>query len=140
MLRLFRIAPLVAVMLALLAGCGVPKQKIPVSTDPMGATVYADGERKGETPLSVSLDKRSDHLLTIVKDGYEQEEIILKRRFAPDKAIRDGIISGVIKGGDPKDVASETAQEVDEQERSGEAYVLEPGIVTIKLTPSGNSI
>ena len=130
----------VVISLALLAGCGVPKQKISVSTDPLGATVYADGEKKGQTPLSVSLDKRSDHLLTIVKEGYVQEEIILKRRFAPNKALRDGVISGVIRGGDPKDVASQTAREVDEQERSGEAYVLEPSIVTIKLTPKGDSI
>lgn len=122
-------------------GCGVPKQKIPISTNPVGATVYADGEKAcGSTPCAVRLDRRSDHLLTIVKEGYEQEEVVVRREFKPDRAIRDGVISGILKGGDPEGVASETAREVDEQERSGEAYVLTPSIVTIKLTPKGSGI
>ena len=128
------------IMVLALAGCGVPRQKVPISTDPLGAAIYADGKRTCTSPCSVSLDRQSDHLITVVKDGYEQEEIILKRRFKPDKAIRDGVISGLIRGGDPKDVASQTAREVDEQERSGEAYELEPSIVTIKLTPKGDGI
>lgn len=126
--------------LLLLTACGVPKQKIPVSTDPFGAAVYLDGEKAGTTPCSVKADKQSDHLLTIVKEGYEQEEIILKRQFKPDKAIRDGVISGIIRSGDAEGVAKETAREVDEQERSGEAYVLTPSIVTIKLTPAGDRL
>lgn len=124
----------------MLAACGVPKQKIPVSTDPIGATVYADGVKTCTSPCSVSFDKKSDHLVTIVKEGYEQEEIVVKRQFKPDEAIRDGIISGVIRGGDPKDVAKETAREVDEQERSGEAYELEPSIITVKLRPTGDEL
>ena len=134
-------APLyiIACLLALSA-CGVPKQSVPVSTDPIGAAVYADGAKACTSPCSVRLDKQSDHLLTIVKEGYEQEEIILRRQFKPDKAIRDGVISGIIKGGDPQGMAKETAREVDEQERSGEAYVLTPSIVTIKLTPKGDQL
>lgn len=124
----------------MLAACGPPKQKIPVSTDPIGATVYADGRKTCTTPCSVSLDKQGEHLITIVKDGYAQEEVVIQRRFKPDKALRDGVISGILKGGDPKEVAGETAKEVDEQERSGEAYELTPSIITIKLKPSGNSI
>jgi hypothetical protein len=127
--------------LLLVGACGVPKQKIPVSTDPLGATVYADGEKAcSSTPCSVSLDRQSDHLLTIVKDGYEQEEVVVRREFKPDKAIRDGVISGMILGDGPEGVASRTAREVDEQERSGEAYVLKPSIVTIKLKPKGTGI
>lgn len=127
--------------LALVCGCGVPKQKIPVSTDPLGATVYADGAKAcASTPCAVNLDRASDHLLTIVKEGYVQEEIVIRRRFKPERAIRDGVISGIIKGGDPQDVASETAREVDAQERSGEAYELEPSIVTIRLTRLGEEI
>lgn len=138
-----RTAPVFACLgcLLLVCACGVPKQKIPISTDPLGATVYADGEKScASTPCSVRLDRKSDHLLTIVKNGYEQEEVLILRRFKPDKAIRDGVISGIIRGGDPEAVASGTAREVDEQERSGEAYVLEPSIVTIKLTPKGTGI
>lgn len=126
--------------LLFMTACGVPKQKIPVSTDPIGAIIYADGDRICTSPCSVRLDKQSDHLITIVKEGYEQEEVILKRQFKPDKAIRDGVISGIIKGKDPKGVAEETAEEVDAQERTGEAYVLKPSIVTIKLQPKGTEL
>lgn len=118
-----------------LAACGVPRQKIPVSTNPIGATVYADGVKTCTTPCSVRFDKRSDHLLTIVKEGYEQVDLTVTRQFQPDEAIRDGIITGVLKGGDPKEVGQEVAKEVDEQERTGQAYELRPAIVTVTLTP-----
>lgn len=138
---MIRPALLAALACLMLCACGAPRQTIPVSTDPLGATVYADGAKAcGATPCSVPLDRRSDHLLTIVKDGYEQADVVIRRRFKPDKAIRDGIVSGIIRGGDPRDVASQTAREVDEQERSGEAYELTPSIVTIKLTPKGAGI
>ena len=138
---MIRPALLAALACLALCACGAPRQAIPVSTDPLGAAVYADGAKAcGATPCSVSLDRRSDHLLTIVKDGYEQADVVIRRRFKPDKAIRDGIVSGIIRGGDPRDVASQTAREVDEQERSGEAYELTPSIVTIKLTPKGAGI
>jgi len=138
---MIRPALLAALVGLTLCACGVPRQTIPVSTDPLGAAVYADGGKAcGSTPCSVSLDRRSDHLLTIVKDGYEQVDVVIRRRFKPDKAIRDGIVSGMILGGNPRDVASQTAREVDEQERSGEAYELTPSIVTIKLTPKGEGI
>ncbi|OIQ49107.1 PEGA domain protein [Pseudodesulfovibrio hydrargyri] len=138
-----RIAHVLACLACLLpvCACGVPMQRVPVSTDPLGATVYADGEKKcSATPCSVNLDRQSDHLLTIVKDGYEQEEIVLRRRFKPERAIRDGVVSGMILGDGPGGVASRTAKKVDEQERTGEAYELEPSIVTIKLTPKGAGI
>ena len=132
--------PYMIICLLTLCACGVPRQKVPVSTDPIGATVYLDGKKTCTSPCSVNPDKQSDHLITIVKEGYAQEEIVLKREFKPDRAIRDGLITGIIKGGDPEGVASATAQEVDEQERSGEAYMLKPSIVTIKLIAKGDEI
>jgi len=123
-------------MACVLAACGVPKQKIPVSTNPIGATVWADGRKVCTTPCAVSLDRAGDHLLTIVKDGYGQIDLTVTRRFKPDKALRDGVISGILKGGDPKDVGTEVAREVDEQERSGEAYELVPSVITITLEPT----
>lgn len=126
---------LMAFCLSMLAACGAPKQKIPVSTNPLGATIYADGKKICTSPCSVTLTRDSNHLLTIVKDGYEQVDMEISRQFMPDEAIRDGIITGVLKGGDPKEVGQEVAKEMDEQERSGEAYELVPDIVTVTLTP-----
>ena len=121
--------------MAILTACGPPKQRIPVSTNPLGATIYADGKKVCTSPCSVSFDKQSDHLLTIVKEGYEQVDLEITRQFMPDEAIRDGIITGVLTGGDPEDIGKEVAKEMDEQERTGEAYELRPDIVTITLTP-----
>lgn len=137
MTRYFSLVAFLFIASLTLTGCGVPKQKIPVSTNPIGATIYADGIETCTSPCSVSFDKKGDHLITVVKDGYEQEEIIITRQFMPDEAIRDGVISGILKGSDPKGIGSDVAKEVDEQERSGEAYELIPSIVTITLTPKG---
>ncbi len=136
MLQKLTTLALITICMSLLAACGVPKQKIPVSTNPLGATIYADGKEMCTSPCSVTLTRQSNHLLTIVKDGYEQVDMEITRQFMPDEAIRDGIISGVLKGGDPKDVGTEVAKEMDEQERSGEAYELVPDIVTVTLIPT----
>jgi len=126
---------LILLYIIALTGCGPAKQRIPVSTNPIGATVYADGTKACTSPCAVSFDKQSNHLITIVKDGYEQVDLTVTRRFQPDKAIRDGLISGALKGGKPEEIGGEVAKKVDEQERSGEAYVLEPDVVTVTLTP-----
>ncbi len=135
MLRHFKFVAFMILCMGLLTACGVPKQKIPVSTNPLGATIYADGKKICTSPCAVKLDRQNNHLLTIVKDGYEQVDFQITRQFMPDEAIRDGIITGVLMGGDPKEVGTEVAKEVDEQERSGEAYELVPDIVTVTLTP-----
>ncbi|MDD3313673.1 PEGA domain-containing protein [Pseudodesulfovibrio sp.] len=134
--RISRLTGLLLILACALAACGVPKQKIPVSTNPMGATVWADGRKICTTPCAVSLDRRGDHLLTIAKEGYEQVDLTVTRRFKPDRALRDGLIGGILKGGQPEDVGKEVAREVDEQERSGEAYELVPPVVTVTLRPA----
>lgn len=135
MTRSFCSAIVLVIWMFALIGCGPTKQKIPVSTNPIGATIYADGVKTCTSPCSVSFDKKGNHLLTVVKEGYEQVDLEITRQFMPDEAIRDGAISGILRGGNPKDVAGEVAKEVDEQERSGEAYELTPSIVTITLMP-----
>jgi len=133
---IFQLTLLLVVLAYGLAACGVPKQKIPVSTNPIGATVWADGRKVCTTPCAVSLDRQGDHLLTIVREGYEQVDLTVTRRFKPDRALRDGLIGGILKGGQPEDVGKEVAREVDEQERSGEAYELVPAVITITLQPT----
>jgi len=122
-----------------LTGCQAARQTIPVSTNPSGAMVYADGAQICISPCSVKLERRSDHLITLLKDGYEQEDVTIIRRFKPDKALRDGIFTGVFKGGNSEEIgpqiAQEIAKEMDKQERSGEAYELRPTMLTITLQP-----
>lgn len=74
--HLLACAALLALAALLCAGC---TQKIPVSTDPVGATVYLDGQKVcAATPCSVEASTSQAHLLTIVKDGYNQKEVPLR--------------------------------------------------------------
>ena len=117
----------------LLAACGPPSQVIPISTNPLGATVYADGDRACTTPCKVRLAKTSEHLLTIVKPGYEQVDLTITRQYRPDKALREAAIQGILTGGEPEDILGAAAKEADEQEKSGEAYDLVPSVISITL-------
>lgn len=74
----------VAILLTVLIGCGSTGNKITrdllISSEPVGATVYMDGDKIGETPLKVQTfftwnsDKPYNSLLRRVvqvkKDGY----------------------------------------------------------------------
>jgi hypothetical protein len=63
---------------ALLCGCALT-QKVPVSTDPSGASVYLDGKAVcSTTPCSVEASTDQAHLLTILKAGYRQKDVTLR--------------------------------------------------------------
>lgn len=50
-------------------------QKVPVTSYPSGAAVFVDGEMRGYTPTSVTLDRSEAHVISLAKDGYYQENI-----------------------------------------------------------------
>ena len=51
---------------------------VPVITDPPGATVTLDGLKvKGTTPLDVTIDSSSTHLLVVSLEGYASPETVL---------------------------------------------------------------
>lgn len=125
----------VLLLALLLTACGAPKQSIPISTNPLGAVVFADGIKACTTPCSISLSRTSEHLLTIVKPGFEQVDMTVSRQFRPDKPLRDAALGAILSGKDPKEAAAEAAKEVDEQEKSGEAYELVPSMIQVKLEP-----
>jgi len=52
-------------------------QKVPVSSDPAGATVRVDGKKTYTTPVRIKLERKKDHLLLFAKEGYENEEVKL---------------------------------------------------------------
>ena len=69
---------------ALLSGCAPPtvvKQEIPVSSNPIGATVLVDGTPMGTTPKRIALERNQNYMLTLVKEGYEQENVPITRRY-----------------------------------------------------------
>jgi hypothetical protein len=131
----------VLVMIALLgSGCSVPvlKQDIPVTTNPLGAKIFADGKPAGQTPGMVSLERNSDHILTLVKDDYRQEDVVIRKKYQSGKVLMKAIQSGVNSGlffKDPGMAVNSGYSSISRQEESGEAFVLEPSAVKVTLTP-----
>jgi hypothetical protein len=122
------------------AGCSQPvlKQDIPVATNPMGAKIYVNGQPAGTTPASVALERNRDHVITVVKDNYRQEDVIIKRSYQKERTYLNAISAGVNSGlffKDPRMGLGSSMQTLSSQEKTGEAYILAPPAVKIDLTP-----
>jgi hypothetical protein len=65
-----------AAAIVLLSGCAAlfapDPQPVPVDTRPPGAGVYVDGEYRGTTPLTLELDGRATHDVTLRLDDQER--------------------------------------------------------------------
>lgn len=119
-------------------GCGtnVLKQDIPVSTNPMGARIYADGTLVGQTPATVSLERTRDHILTLVKDNYRQQDVAITRQYQSDRVMRNAVIAGVNSGmffKDKRMAVGSGLGSFSHQEETGEAYILIPATVSVNL-------
>jgi hypothetical protein len=122
------------------SGCETPilRQDIPVSSNPMGAKIYADGRLFGQTPGNVSLERTRDHILTIVKENYRQEDLMIRRQYQSDRVLMKAVQSGVNSGLFFKDTrmgVNSGFSSISRQEETGEAYILVPPAVMINLIP-----
>jgi hypothetical protein len=54
------------------------KQFVKIDTNPSGATISHGGETL-QTPVSIELDRGSDHVITISKPGFKEEKIKITR-------------------------------------------------------------
>lgn len=127
-------------MVLLLSGCkpAVLKQDIPVSTNPMHAKIYVNGQLVGQTPGSVALERNKDHILTLVKEDYRQEDVVIRKQYQSDKVFLKAVQSGVNAGLFHKNPAmgiSSGYSSMSMQEETGEAYVLLPPAVKVDLIP-----
>jgi hypothetical protein len=117
----------------------IRKQQIPVSTIPMGADIYADGAYVGVTPTTVELARNRDHILNLSKTGYRQEDVLVTRQQQTDqmllKAVSQGLSTGQFFNDAAWGVQSGVAS-ISSQQQTGEAYVLQPGAVSVTLVPS----
>jgi len=68
-------------------------QSIPVTSNPVGARIIADGQDSGTTPLTLSLKRNADHKIRIEKPGYNPVDILLvsKSRSAGQKIAHVGV-------------------------------------------------
>lgn len=123
-----------------ISGCvpEVYKQRVPVSTNPMGAEVYVDGKLAGKTPTAVDLERTESHVLTLVKEHYRQADVVIHRKKKTEEQLFKAINSGVSSGMFFKDPAMgmmSGMNSYDMQEKTGEAYELYPSAVTVDLKP-----
>jgi hypothetical protein len=129
-----------SLIILFLSGCTpqVLRQDIPVSTNPMGARIMVDGTPAGQTPGTVSLERNRDHIVTLVKENYRQEDVIVKRQFQSDKVFMKAVQSGVNAGLFHKDARmgiNSGYSSYSMQEETGEAYILLPSAIKVNMIP-----
>ena len=116
----------------------VLRQEIPVTTNPMGARIYVNGQPRGQTPGEVSLERNKNHVITLVKDGYRQEDVVIQRQYQSTKVLMKAIHSGISAGSFFKDTGmgiNSGFSSMSNQEATGEAYLLVPPAVKVNLYP-----
>lgn len=135
-----RITPLACVLL--LAACAptVLTQPVPVSTDPGGASVAVDGKPACTAPCQVDLARNQDHILTLTKAGYRQQDVLIKRQYQSNKVLLNAINQGAQSANFFKNGwmgANQGVMSMNSQEETGEAYVLSPSAVSLRMVPVG---
>lgn len=95
-------------------------QEIPVSSDPIGAGVFVDGNPVGCTPMTIVVKRKHNHMIVVSKEGYEDAAIQLTPVLSG--AVAGNIIAGGFVGWGVDAV-------------SGSQYRLIPETVHIKLRP-----
>lgn len=118
----------VIIVFGQLTGCATivkgTTQQIPVASDPPGAEVTADGQLIGQAPVTVTLERKRDHLITVSKEGYSQKSIAITK--STGGAVWGNLLAGGLIGWG-----------IDAT--SGAQYNLSPESISVQLTPVGGS-
>jgi hypothetical protein len=131
--------PLVFLACIALSACSAATQNIPVSSNPDGAQVLADGQSVGTTPCNVTLERTQPHILTVKKDGYKQVDVQITRKYDTAGVTRDAAQSGLWQssnGANTEGAVANALMSVGAEEESGDAYVLSPASVVVRLEPA----
>lgn len=129
-------------MTAFLFGCSAATQNIPVSSTPVGAQVLSDGKEMCVTPCSVELEKTQAHILTLKKQGYQDANVQIARKYDTVKTTRNAVETGMFdtsNGGNVEGAVANALFNVGADEESGAAYVLSPSSVVVKMVPEGQA-
>lgn len=123
-----------------LAACQAATQNIPVSSNPAGAVVYADGTEVCTAPCNVTLEKTQAHILTLKKSGYKQVDVQISQKYDTAGVIRDSAQTGAWQssnGADTEGAIANALMTAGAKEDDGSAYVLSPASVVVNLVPEG---
>ncbi len=116
----------VALAGVMVAGCatimhGGSKQRVLISSDPIGAIATIDNSIKIQTPGEVKLKRGKDHVVVFEKPGYNSGQILIDRDFSywvVGNIVFGGLIGLAVDFG------------------TGSAWNLDPSTITVTLTPS----
>lgn len=135
-----RLMIMLGLIVLLAVGCSRPvlKQDIPVTTNPLGAKIYANGQFMGTTPSTVSLERTRNHILTLIKENYRQEDVVIERQYQKERvylrAIQSGVNSALFFKNPAMGINSGMGA-ISSQEETGEAFILAPPAVKVSLMP-----
>ncbi len=102
MRRILVLASILVACLFLSQGCTLVMgraQKIPLTSDRMGASVTVDGAATGSTPLVLRLRRDADHVVRVVQEGFNPVEIVIKHRPIKGLLAADAVFSVLILPG-----------------------------------------
>lgn len=79
-------AMLLAVSLFWVSGCGTimngRRQSISFNSTPVGARVEIDGLNRGQTPAQIDLERKQQHTVTLIKEGYEAYRVLMTKNWS----------------------------------------------------------
>ena len=114
-----------AILIVCTSGCATivkgTTQKVPVASDPSNADVFVDGNLVGQTPTTVVLKRKNDHLLMVQKVGFTPKSVAVVKNVGG--AVWGNILAGGLIGWG-----------VDAAD--GSQYNLIPSTVSVKLDPA----
>lgn len=114
----------VSALLMVFTGCATivkgTTQTIPVSSDPSGADVTLDGLSYGQTPTTLEVKRKRNHLVVIEKTGFSPKSVPITKNVGG--AVWGNILAGGLIGWG-----------VDAT--SGAQYNLTPEVISVKLEP-----
>jgi len=73
-------------------------QKIPVTSNPIGAKIIVDGNEMGTTPINLKLMRKKIHNIKIEKEGYEPFTVIINRKTSMLLSILGNTFVGGVSG------------------------------------------
>ena len=95
---------------------------VTIASDPVGADVVIDGKSYGQTPISVTLDKKNSYHVEISKPGYETAYVSITNKIGVGWVVLD-----IVAGGIPLIVDAVT----------GAWNSLTPDTISVTLEPAG---
>lgn len=82
--------------LVALSGCATiihgSTQEVSVLSDPLGATVIIEGQKYGNTPVTIDLQRKHHYLVEIQQPGYSTDYLIIQRRVSGWSYLNVGLV------------------------------------------------